>query len=197
VRGFAWMLAALLTATACRAELSAAYRGADATLLAQVRTGFETAPDSAPETARLIRLLEASLPAEAAAWPPVFRAYRAALEGLAGKHSATPWTKYNRAREAIARWAGLVEAHPDSIEIRMLRCSFASQLPDFFGLGPQAAADLDVLAGLLERAADPFTPADYRRDAIRWILRHGAPGPAPRRRLEAALSALEPPLSAP
>ena len=191
MRGLAWMLAGWLAGAVCLAGAPDAYLGVETGLLAKVRTGFETAPDSGAETVRLIRLLEENLPADTATWPPVFQAYRAALEGLAGKHSAKPWTKYNRARNAIDRWAGLVEAYPDSIEIRMLRYSFASQLPDFFGLGPQAAADLEVLAALLERAADPQAPADYRRDSTRWILRHGASGPDLRRRLEAVLAGVE------
>ena len=166
-----------------------AYRGVDTNLLAQVRTGFETAPESAAMTQNLIARLDAELPGDAAEWPPVLRAYRAALEGLLGKHSRAPWTKYRQAQAGLARFAGLPEAHPESIEIRMLRYSFCSQLPDFFEQGPQAEADLAVLADLLDRGVDPMVDARYRRDAIRWILRHGAPPADVRRRLEAALAA--------
>ena len=48
-------------------------------------------------------------------------AYRAALAGLAGKHSLRPWTKYQHAKVGLAKFHGLVETYPESIEIRMLR----------------------------------------------------------------------------
>ena len=165
-----------------------AYRGAETNLLAKVRAEFAAAPESAAATDRIIQLLDGTLPAAAGGWPPIFRAYRAALEGLAGKHSLRPWSQYQRAKAGLARFHGLVEAHPESIEIRMLRYSFCSQLPGFFDMRPQAEADLAALADLFDRNADPGVDAAYRRGAIRWILRNGAPSPEQRRRLEAVLS---------
>ena len=161
-----------------------AYRGADPNLLAQVRKGFETAPESARTTRNLTALLAAHLPEPSSEWPPVFRAYRAALEGLRGKHSHAPWNKYVHAKAGLAAFRGLVEAHPDSIEIRMLRYSFCSQLPAVFDVGPQAADDLAALVELFERDQDPAVPAADRRGMIRWILRHGQPANEQRRRME-------------
>ncbi|NLG34317.1 MAG: hypothetical protein GX548_03085 [Lentisphaerae bacterium] len=178
------LTAAVAAAAADDPPPEAAYTGADSVLLAEVRRGFETAPESAAETRRLIERLDASLPAEADAWPAVLRAYRAALEGLAGKHGRTPWEKYTRAQAGISRFEGLVDAYPESTEIRMLRYTFAGQLPDFFGLRPQADADLPVLVGLLVDGRDPMVTEAYRADAARWILRHGDPSPDLRRRLE-------------
>lgn len=166
-----------------------AYRGAETHLLAKVRAEFAAAPESAATTDRLIRLLDGTLPADVGGWPPIFRAYRATLEGLVGRHSLRPWNKYHHAKAGLAKFHGLVEAHPESVEIRMLRYSFCSQLPGFFDMQPQAEADLAVLAELLGRNADPMVDEAYRRDAIRWILRNGAPSPELRRRLEAVLSA--------
>ncbi len=171
--------------------VESAYEGANADLLAHVRTGFESAPDSAAATQSLLTRLDDRLPPDPADWPPVFRAYRAALEGLSGKHSARPWTKYRRTKAALAMWDGLVEAHPESIEMRMLRYSFASQLPDFFDQQARATADLDVLTNLLERAEDPHVTEAFRQDSIRWILRNGGPTPGQRRRLEALFDDLE------
>lgn len=156
-------------------------------LLAQVRKGFETAPDSLAETRRLIQLLDGSLPADAKKWPPALAAFRAALEGLVGKHSLRPWEKYHRAKAGLARFEGLVEANPDSIEVRMLRYSFCSQLPGFFEMRPQAEGDLAILIGLFERRTYTEVPEEKQRDMIRWILQNGHPGKAERRRLEALL----------
>ena len=157
-------------------------------LLTEVRKGFETAPDSLVETRRLIRLLDESLPADGKEWPPALAAFRAALEGLLGKHSLRPWEKYNRAQAGLARFAGLAEAQPESIEIRMLRYSYSSQLPGFFDMRPQAERDLAVLIGLFEKRTFAEVPEEKQRDMMRWILQNGKPGKAERRRLEALLA---------
>lgn len=177
-------LALLLAPDVRAAPVDDAYRGADTNLLAQVRTGFETAPESVRTTRELIALLDSRLPEKPADWPPVFRAYRAALEGLRGKHSHAPWNKYTHSKAGLAAFQGLVEIYPDSIEIRMLRYSFCSQLPEFFELGPQAAQDLAVLVGLFEQDRDAMVPAADRRGMIRWILQNGQPTDEQRRRLE-------------
>lgn len=182
------LVPALFLAVAARAgTIEDAYRGADPVLLATVRADFAAAPESAAAAERLARHLAGALPADVESWPPVFRAYRAALAGLAGKHSRRPWDKYRRAKAGLAQFQGLAEAHPDSVEIRMLRYSFCSQLPGFFETRPQAEADLAVLVGQFERNEDPRIDEAYRLGSIRWILRNGAPPPALRRRLEALL----------
>lgn len=163
-----------------------AYRGADSALLQQMRDRMGAASGSRAATQELIQRLEKSLPAERTEWPPIFLAYRAALEGLVGKHSRLPWAKYNHAQSGVAQFQGLAEAYPDSIEIRMLRFSTCSQLPDFFKMRPQAEADLAVLAELFERGVDPWIPEKLGQGYIQWILDKSQPAPDVRRRLEAA-----------
>ena len=187
-RRAAGIVAALLAAAAAWAsppEIGA--RDPDPALLDRMRRGFEIAPESEPETRALLAALSESLPADPAAGPPVLQAYRAALEGLLGKHGRLPWDKYRRTQAGLAKLDALVAAHPDSIEIRALRFSFCHQLPEFFEKGPQAAADLAVLAEQFERGADPSVAGTYRRDLIRWLLRVGNPAPGDRRKLAAAL----------
>lgn len=186
----AWAMAAG-AALAADSAFTGAYRGADPGLLSEVRTAFAAAPDSASAAQALAARLDAGLPADRAAWPPVFLAYRAALEGLAGKHSSTPWEKYRRAKAGLAMFQGLAEAHPESVEIRMLRYSAGSQLPEFFGAQAQAEEDLRILAEGLVRGADPLVPAELRNGYIRWILDNGRPAPEIRARLEAALGAAD------
>ncbi|NCA82907.1 MAG: hypothetical protein EOM72_09215 [Opitutae bacterium] len=165
--------------------------GSSAELLAEVRKGFETAPDSLAETRRLIQLLDGSLPADVSEWPPALAAFRAALEGLVGKHSLRPWEKYHRAKAGLARFEGLVEAQPDSIEIRMMRYSFCSQLPGFFEMQRQAEEDLAVLLDLFEKRTFAEVPEAKQRDMMRWILRNAAPPPRARARFEAMLAGPE------
>lgn len=191
-RRAAGLLAAWLGAVAvwaAPAEIGA--RDSDPALLEQMRRGFEIAPESETETRALLAVLAERLPADPAADPPVLQAYRAALEGLLGKHGRLPWDKYKRTKAGLAKLDALVAAHPDSIEIRALRFSFCSQLPDFFEKGPQAAADLAVLADQFARGEDPTVAGTYRRDLIRWLLQRGNPAPGDRRKLETALGAPE------
>ena len=181
------LLALALSSAVRAAATDEAYAGADPGLLEQVRTGFGQAPESAAATRGLLRLLTGKLPEDRAAWPPVFQAYHAALEAMMGKHSLSPWQKYGRAKAGLAGFEGLAEAHPNSLEIRMLRYSTCSQLPEFFGTRPRAAADLLALVDLLERNADPMIPALPRQAYIRWILDHGQPAPDQKARLEKML----------
>ncbi len=163
-----------------------AYRGADRALLDQVRGRFKAATESAAVTAELIVLMDGQLSGDVAAWPAVFRAYRASLEGLVGKHSHKPWDKYVRVKAALAQFAGVVEAHPESIEIRGLRFAFYYQIPKLFDVRPLALADRAVLADLLLRREDPTVTAAYCREMAEWILQNGDPRPAERKKLAAA-----------
>lgn len=182
------LAAALLALAARAAPVADAYRGADSVLLRQVRDGFSQAPDSARATQETIAVLDAALPADVAGWPPVFGAYRAALEGLAGMHSLAPWSKYRHVKAGLARFEGLVEDYPDSIEIRMLRYATCRTLPDFFGMRSQADADLAALVELFGLGPDPMVSAAQRRGYIQWILDHGQPAPDIRARLEKLLN---------
>lgn len=152
-----------------------AYRGADRALLEQVRGRFKAATESAAITAELIALMDGQLSGEIAGWPAIFRAYRASLEGLVGKHSHKPWDKYVRVKAALAQFAGLVEAHPESIEIRGLRFAFYYQIPKLFDVRPLALTDRAVLADLLLRREDPTVTAAYCREMAEWILQNGDP----------------------
>lgn len=191
-RRAAGLLAAWLGAAAVwAAPADVGARDSDPALLEQMRRGFELAPESETETRALLAALAERLPADPAGGPPVLQAYRAALEGLLGKHGRLPWDKYKRTKAGLAKLDALVAAHPDSIEIRALRFSFCSQLPEFFEKGPQAAADLAALADQFARGEDPTVAGTYRRDLIRWLLQRGNPAPGDRRKLETALGAPE------
>jgi hypothetical protein len=188
MRATGWLLALAFSAIARAATPGDAYSGADPVLLQQVRDRFGAATASGKASSELAKLLDEKLPDDLAAWPPVFQAYRAALEGLIGKHSPAPWRKYNHAKAGIAQFHGLVEVHPDSIEIRMLRYSTCSQLPDFFGMRAQADADLVALVEMFGQGTDPMVSPSQRRGYIQWIFDHGRPGPDIKTQLEKLLA---------
>ena len=182
-----WLAAWLATAAVWAAPPGIDARVSDPEVLDHLRRGFEVAPESASETRALLAWLDQRLPPDPADVPPVVVAYRAALEGLQGKHSRLPWDKYRQTKAGLAKLDELVAAHPDSIEIRSLRFSFCSQLPEFFEKGPQAAADLAVLAEQFARGEDPTVAGTYRQDLLRWLLQRGQPMPSEREKLAAAL----------
>ena len=182
-----WLAAWLATAAVWAAPPGIDARVSDPEVLDHLRRGFEVAPESASETRALLAWLDQRLPPDPADVPPVVVAYRAALEGLQGKHSRLPWDKYRQTKAGLAKLDELVAAHPDSIEIRSLRFSFCSQLPEFFEKGPQAAADLAVLAEQFARGEDPTVAGTYRQDLLRWLLQRGQPTPSEREKLAAAL----------
>ena len=168
------------------------YEGVDAAFLEDVRREFDAAPDSAAATRALAEKLDQKRAEAPDGGAPVLQAYRAALEGIEGKHSRLPWDKYNRAKAGLAQLDAWVEAYPDSNEIRMLRFTFGHQLPEFFGAGKKAAADRKILAERLAEGADPAVAGAYRRDVIQWILRNGDPTPEEKAELESALAGWEP-----
>ena len=188
VRAAAIFLLAVAVSAAAAPAPEEAYRGADRALLEQVRGRFKAATESAATTAELIALMDGQLPGDAAGRPAIFRAYRASLEGLVGKHSHKPWDKYVRVKAALAKFAGLVEAHPESIEIRGLRFAFYYQIPKLFEVRPLALQDRAALADMLLRRADPTVTAAYCREMAEWILQNGDPRPDEREKLAAALA---------
>ena len=187
LRAAGWLAAWLATAAVWAAPPGIDARVSDPEVLDHLRRGFEVAPESASETRALLAWLDQRLSPDPADVPPVVVAYRAALEGLQGKHSRLPWDKYRQTKAGLAKLDELVAAHPDSIEIRSLRFSFCSQLPEFFEKGPQAAADLAVLAEQFARGEDPTVAGTYRQDLLRWLLQRGQPTPSEREKLAAAL----------
>ena len=99
-------------------------------------------------------------------------AYRAALEGLTGKHALLPWDKFTYTKAGLTQLNKLVTAHPDSIEIRSLRYFFCSQLPDFFEVQPTVQADFAALMDLYAREADETVAGEYREQLRQRLLRN-------------------------
>ncbi len=127
----------------------------DGEILSALREALERAEDS-PEATRLaIGLLESRYP-ETEPRPAMAKAFRATLRGLEGKHAP-----------------GLVEAHPESLELRFMRYAFFSQLPIVFGVRRFVEPDRAALLGLLEAGADPMVPRDQREGMIAWLLAAG------------------------
>ncbi|HOX18759.1 MAG TPA: hypothetical protein PKW82_09905 [Spirochaetales bacterium] len=191
--------AALLTAfvlilapsqEAAMAQTVDPYAGFTPGTLELARSSFYRAVDSLAATESAIAELVARLGTERRSWPLVARAYRASLEGLVGKHSPGLLEKFNRVNAALEQWRGLVEAAPDSLELRFLRYSFFSQLPAMFGVGSYLAPDREALVAIFEKGGDARVPRDQALDMVSWLLKEGKLSAPERRRLELAASRL-------
>ena len=180
------VLLSVLTTAPAAAQGVDPYAGLRAADLESVRRAFYRAVESREATRAAIALMEARLGPPGPAWPIVARAYRASLEGLIGKHDPNLLVKFNRVNAALEQWRGLVEAAPDSLELRFLRYSFYSQLPAVFGVGQYLAGDREALIAIFERGGDARVPRNQALDMVAWLRNEGRLTAAELGRLEAA-----------
>lgn len=167
------------------------YAGFAPDALELVRSSFYRAVDSLAATESAIAALAARFGPERRSWPLVARAYRASLEGLVGKHDPNLLVKFNRVNAALEQWRGLVEAAPDSLELRFLRYSFHSQLPAVFGVGSYLPGDREALIAIFEKGGDARVPRNQALDMVAWLLGEGKLSAPERRRLELAAAKLQ------
>lgn len=148
---------------------AAAYAGIDETTLGRLRRDFDRAVESLDSTRELTTFLDSRFGGDSQDWPPVARAYRASLEGLLGKYEWRLIPKLERVNAAIAMFEGLVENHPQSLELRFMRYSLFSRLPAVFGVSRFVKPDLEALRRLLEAGADPMVPEAQRLAMIAFV----------------------------
>jgi hypothetical protein len=172
--------------TASADPVAAAYAGMDEAAIVHIRSDLARAVESMAATLAAIAYIEGRFPGDKTSRSAIVRAYRATLEGLIGKHDPRIFEKLQRITTAIADLAGLVEAHPGSLELRFLRYSLFSQLPGIFGVGKYTKPDLEAILRCLETGSDSFVPAWLELDVIAWLRKSGRLNAASLARLEAA-----------
>ena len=138
--------------------------------LSELRLSFYHAVDSPKSTEEAIAMIRSAFPSSLETWPPVIRAYYAALEGLRGKHARGLGKKLGHVMTAITLMRTLPEDNPGSLEIRFLRFSLFRQLPLFFGVRSTVGPDLETLIGMLEKGSDNDVPQAIRRDMVTYLL---------------------------
>ncbi len=164
---------------------ASAYAGIDEPTLIGLRDVFVKAAESLEATQRATSFLESRFPGEVSSMPAIVRAYRASLMGLEGKYARNVFDILNRVNASIKAWEGLVEQHPESLEIRFQRYAYFSQLPAFFKVGTYVKPDLAALLALLEGNTDDRVPRPQRSGMIAWLLAKGKLSATERRRVEA------------
>jgi hypothetical protein len=138
--------------------------------LSELRVRFYGSVESAAITEETLATIEKLFPAPQGSWPPVIRAYYAALEGLRGKHASRLFDKAGHVLKAISLMRNLPEANPRNIEILFLRFSFFYQVPPFFGVHSTVAPDLVTLIRLLEDGGHDELPREIQRDIVVYLL---------------------------
>lgn len=141
--------------------------------LSRLRVGFSLAVESPSATEQAAASILSTFPSAQDSWPPVIRAYYAALEGLRGKHARGLGDKLGHVRKAVSLMRRMPEDNPGSLEIRFLRFSFFHQLPLFFGVRSTVGPDFTVLLRMLEEKNDTEVPPDIQRDMISFLIDSG------------------------
>ncbi len=131
---------------------------------------FYHAVDSSSDTEEAVAAIRSAFPPSLETWPPVIRAYYAALEGLRGKHASGLGEKLGHVMKAISLMRRLPEDNPGNLEIRFLRFSFFRQLPLFFGVRSTVGPDLVALIRMLEEGSDDEVPPAIQRDMVTYLL---------------------------
>jgi hypothetical protein len=138
--------------------------------LSFLRVSFYNAVDSASATEGTVAAIQSAFPSIQDTWPPIIRAYYAALEGLRGKHAGGLGDKLGHVMKAVSLMRRLPEDNPGSLEIRFLRFSFFRQLPLFFGVRSTVGPDLAELIRMLEARIDGDVPPEIQRDMVSYLL---------------------------
>jgi len=138
--------------------------------LSLLRVSFYQSVDSPSATEEAVSFIQSAFPSAQDSWPPVVRAYYAALEGLRGKHASGLGAKLGHVMKAVSLMRRLPEDNPGSLEIRFLRFSFFRQLPLFFGVRSTVGPDLAALLRMLEEGIDADVPPEIQRDMISYLL---------------------------
>jgi len=113
-------------------------------------------------------------------------AYRGALKVVRAKHARWPGNKLKHLDRGSEILDGLVNAHPDNLEVRYLRLASYLFLPFFLQRDREVEADLATLSSGLPDNRDAFSPFMYRA-VVTFVLENGKLDEETRARLEAIL----------
>jgi hypothetical protein len=156
----------------------------DAETLNTIRSGFYIAIEDEDRTLGLMDFIKDTFDKDHHKYPPVILAYYAALEGLRGRHSSNPFSKFAHVSNAVTKMNEAVEKAPELLEGRFLRFSFFHQIPGIFGMGGKVAGDLEKTIALLDEHDYEFVDMQLQKDMVDYLLDTDRLKPDQRTRLE-------------
>ena len=142
----------------------------DALTLNTIRDGFYVAVEDEDTTQAIMRFIRDEFTDDHHQYPPVVLAYYAALEGLRGRHSSNPISKFVHVSNAVEKMNEAVEKAPGLLEGRFLRFSFFHQIPGIFGMAGKVAGDLEKTIALLDERDYRFVDMQLQRDMVVYLL---------------------------
>jgi hypothetical protein len=160
-------------------------------VLPHIRERFYDAVDDEAVTMELIGYIEAQFASDPSLYPPVIRAFYAALTGLRGRHDTNLLRKYRFVSDAIAMMDPIVEANPGLLEVRFLRFSFYEQIPAVFGVRQHVPEDLRGIIAALSSGGGTEVPRSVRVDMIDHILGTREPTAEQRKALQQLIGRLQ------
>ena len=116
----------------------------------------------------------------------VLRAYRGSFLALRAKHGGGPRQRLRDLRSGFELMDAAVAESPQSAELRYIRLMSGFYLPAIFGRREEVGEDMATLIRVLPRSRSAFPRALYP-EVVHFVLDHGDPPDADRRRLEALL----------
>ena len=159
----------------------------DTVTLSKIRVGFYVAVEDEDTTQALMAFIEDRFSEDHNEYPAVILAYYAALEGLRGRHSSNPFSKFVHVSNAVEKMNAAVEKEPGLLEGRFLRFSFFHQIPGVFGVRDRVAVDLKETIAILEERDYEFVDKQQQQDMIGYLLGTDEPDAEQRSRLEQLL----------
>jgi phytoene synthase len=116
----------------------------------------------------------------------LLRAYRGSFLALRAKHGGGPRQRLRDLRGGFELMDAAVAESPESPELRYVRLMSGFYLPAFFGRREEVGNDMEALIRVLPRSRSAFPRALYP-EVVEFVLEHGDPADADRRRLKALL----------
>ncbi|MGD9380388.1 MAG: hypothetical protein PVI51_07450 [candidate division WOR-3 bacterium] len=156
----------------------------DTVTLNRIRVGFYVAVEDEDTTQALMTFIRDEFSDDHHQYPAVILAYYAALEGLRGRHSSNPLSKFVHVSNAVEKMNEAVEKEPRLLEGRFLRFSFFHQIPGIFGVRDRVAVDLKETIEILEKRNYEFVDERQQQDMIGYLLGTDEPDAEQRSRLE-------------
>ena len=142
----------------------------DTVTLNKIRFGFYVAVEDEDTTQALMAFIRDEFSEDYGQYPAIILAYFAALEGLRGRHSSNPLSKFVHVSNAVEKMNEAVEEEPGLLEGRFLRFSFFHQIPGIFGVKDRVAVDLKETIAILEKRDYEFVSKRQQQDMVAYLL---------------------------
>lgn len=97
---------------------------------------------------------------------PLYQGYKGAIQVILAKYSYNPFCKYKNCKQGLSTINLAITAAPESLELRFLRLSIESNLPQFLNMAIHVHEDKSKIFALLPKSQD----ADLNKIIVNMLL---------------------------